>query len=62
MADTKAEGPLNLAVVLGDPTLPYPYTESGRFGAEELEAVEHFHAALLASTSTRSTGSTTTTR
>ncbi|MGM0577651.1 MAG: D-alanine--D-alanine ligase family protein [Myxococcota bacterium] len=37
---------LDVAVVLGDPRLPYPYTEDGRFGAEDLEAVEHLQAAL----------------
>lgn len=38
--------PLKLAVVLGDPRLPYPYAPEGRFGTEEIEAVEHLKAAL----------------
>ena len=38
--------PLTLAVLLGDPRLPYPYARDGKFGAEETEAVDHLKAAL----------------
>lgn len=38
--------PLKLAVVLGDPRLPYPYALDGVFGAEETEAVEALRDAL----------------
>lgn len=37
---------LNVAVVLGDPRLPYPYAANDRFGEEELEAARRLAAAL----------------
>ncbi len=39
-------GDLTVAVVLGDPRLPYAYAVGGRFGDEERGAVEHLHTAL----------------
>ncbi|RTR02455.1 D-alanine--D-alanine ligase family protein [Halomonas nitroreducens] len=39
-------GDLIVAVVLGDPRLPYAYAVGGRFGDEERAAVEHLHTAL----------------
>ena len=39
-------GDLIVAVLLGDPRLPYAYAVGGRFGDEEREAVEHLHTAL----------------
>jgi len=41
-----AREPLHVGVLLGDPRLPYAYAKDGRFGADELEAVEQLHAAL----------------
>lgn len=37
---------VNVAVVLGDPRLPYSYSVDGQFGKEELDAVEHLQVAL----------------
>jgi D-alanine-D-alanine ligase len=37
---------LTIAVVLGDPRLPYSYALDGAFGAEEFEAVERLRVAL----------------
>lgn len=37
---------LNVAVLLGDPRLPYAYAVDGVFGSEELEAVERLRTAL----------------
>jgi len=42
----RAGGSLEVAVVLGDPRLPYPYAVDGRFGAEELEQLGHVRSAL----------------
>lgn len=44
MAETS--GILHVAVVLGDPRLPYPYSVDGRFGAEEIEGARKAQAAL----------------
>jgi D-alanine-D-alanine ligase len=37
---------IHVGVVLGDPRLPYPYAVDGKFGAQELAAVEHLQEAL----------------
>jgi D-alanine-D-alanine ligase len=37
---------LKLAVVLGDPRLPYPYAKEGAFGPEDVETVAQLKAAL----------------
>ena len=37
---------LRVGVVLGDPRLPYPYAIEGRFGPDELQAVEDLKEAL----------------
>jgi D-alanine-D-alanine ligase len=37
---------MHIGVVLGDPRLPYPYAIDGRFGEQELSAVEHLKEAL----------------
>lgn len=37
---------MQVGVVLGDPRLPYPYAIDGRFGEQELSAVEHLKEAL----------------
>lgn len=37
---------LSVGVLLGDPTLLYPYAANGRFGHEEIEAVERLKHAL----------------
>ena len=46
MADRDPAGALDVAVLLGDPRLPYPYAPDGRFGQEELEADQRLRAAL----------------
>jgi len=38
--------PLQVGVLLGDPRFPYPYSQTGSFGTEELEAVEWLRKAL----------------
>lgn len=40
------ERPLKLALITGDPRLPYEYGVDGRFAGEELEAVHQAHDAL----------------
>ncbi len=37
---------VNVAIVLGDPRLPYSYTLDGKFGDDELQAVEELKEAL----------------
>lgn len=37
---------LRVGVLLGDPRFPYPYSQTGRFGTEEEEAVVWLHRAL----------------
>lgn len=41
-----AASALHVGVVLGDPRLPYPYAAEGRFGEDELQAVEALKEAL----------------
>lgn len=46
MSHPASDHPLHVAVVLGDPRLPYPYSIDGRFGHEELEGVRQLREAL----------------
>jgi D-alanine-D-alanine ligase len=45
-AQTERDAPLKVAVLLGDPRLPYAYGVDGRFGEEERMAVERLREAL----------------
>ncbi|MDX1609952.1 MAG: D-alanine--D-alanine ligase [Halofilum sp. (in: g-proteobacteria)] len=46
MPTRKANEPLHVGVVFGDPRMPYLYSVDGRFGAEEIEGAEKARAAL----------------
>lgn len=46
MAEKAPDTLLEVAVVLGDPRLPYPYAPDGRFGEEEIEADRRLREAL----------------
>ncbi|WP_435103738.1 D-alanine--D-alanine ligase family protein [Arhodomonas sp. AD133] len=46
MGETSPHGPVNVAVLLGDPRYPYPYAPDGRFGEEEYTGVERLRTAL----------------
>ena len=46
MANANGQPEMEVAVLLGDPRLPYPYAKDGVFGAEEIEADRRLREAL----------------
>ncbi|HKJ95367.1 MAG TPA: D-alanine--D-alanine ligase, partial [Gammaproteobacteria bacterium] len=46
MATKERSADLRVAVLLGDPNLPYPYSLDGRFGEEEIEGARRLKKAL----------------
>ncbi len=46
MTATGGTAPVKLAVLLGDPRLPYSFSQEGRLGEEELEAARRLESAL----------------
>lgn len=46
MSTTHSTHPLEVAVLIADPNLPYPYAVDGRFGEEELAQHRHVRSAL----------------
>lgn len=46
MTQKSKSAPLRVAVILGDPRLPYPYSADGQFGTEEIEGASQLRAAL----------------